>query len=115
MGLTDFFKTGPSFKASELRESSEDLCNPDRGWYRMYTYDLRKEGPGRDELPEITGIAPSMVLLLFCIGSVSEDESSQAVLADRMLGIIDHFYGQGKDIILRVTYDTCGHALENEP
>ena len=115
MGLTDFFKTGPSFKASELRESSEDLCNPDRGWYRMYTYDLRKEGPGRDELPEITGIAPSMVLLLFCIGSVSEDGSSQAVLADRMLGIIDHFYGQGKDIILRVTYDTCGHALENEP
>ena len=115
MGLTDFFKTGPSFKASELRESSEDLCNPDRGWYRMYTYDLRKEEPGRDELPEITGIAPSMVLLLFCIGSVSEDGSSQAVLADRMLGIIDHFYGQGKDIILRVTYDTCGHALENEP
>ena len=91
MGLTDFFKTGPSFKASELRESSEDLCNPDRGWYRMYTYDFRKEGPGRDELPEISGIAPSMVLLLFCIGSVSEDESSQAVLADRMLGIIDHF------------------------
>ena len=49
MGLTDFFKTGLSFKASELRESSEDLCNPDRGWYRMYTYDLRTEGPGRDE------------------------------------------------------------------
>ena len=32
-----------------------------------------------------------------------------------ILRIIDRYYSLGKDIILRITYDTNGHALENEP
>ena len=115
MGLADFFKTGNFFRPADLRETSDDPDNPDRGWYRMYTYDLRNGGPDEAELPVIREVAPSMVLLLLCIGSSTDDEAEQTALSDRMLAIIDHFYGQGKDIILRVTYDTCGHALENEP
>jgi hypothetical protein len=114
MGLLDLFRPGCSFRPAELREITEDVPGPDRGWFRMYTYDLSAAGASIPDLPDTMDSSESLVLILIRIGSAC-DEQERNALAGKIMSIIDHFHGQGKDIILRVTYDTGGHALENEP
>ena len=115
MGLLDLFKPGCSFRPAELQEIKEDVAGPDRGWFRMYTYDLGAAECGSPDLPDLKNSSESLVLLLIRIGSSCNDDTERTLLAGKITSIIDHFHEQGKDIILRVTYDTNGHALENEP
>ena len=114
MRILDLFKPGCSFRPAELQEIKEDVPGPDRGWFRLYTYDLSMAGDVSPDLPDLKESSEALILLLIRIGS-SYDEPQRTLIAGKITGIIDHFYEQGKDIILRVTYDTNGHALENEP
>ena len=113
MGIFDGIKNRIMFIPADLKETEDEVEGPDRGWFHLYTYDLC----GDYDLPE-TDPDPSQTLVLLLIRIKPDFRSRGADVQDaseKILSIIDRFYSLRKDIILRITYDTNGHALESEP
>lgn len=110
MAFLKLFKNAYTFKAARFKEDDIDPVNPDRGWFHLYTFDVRSEDikPGLETV--VTDPDQSVVLILICIGKKVNDDT-----VVKIKEIIDHFCNEGKDIVLRVTFDTNGHALEKEP
>lgn len=110
MAFFKIFKNAYAFKAARLKEEDIDPLNPDRGWFHLYTFDVRsdKTEPGLETV--VTDPDQSVVLILICIGKKVTSETEEKITE-----IIDRFASDGKDIVLRITYDTNGHALEKEP
>lgn len=105
-------KKGASFQSAALREAAGNVPNPGRGWYRIYTYVLG-EGTGCD-LPPALYEGETLALVLIDIGAYRERplEEESLALMDR---ILECFAAGGRDIILRVVYDTEGKGMEHEP
>ena len=110
MAFLKLFKNAYSFKAARFKEEDIDPVNPDRGWFHLYAFDVCDGGEGYDLESAFLDPAQSVVLILIRIGKEVTSETERKIKE-----IIDHFYGAGKDIVLRVTYDCNGHALEREP
>ncbi len=110
MAFLKLFKNAYTFKAARFKEEDIDPVNPDRGWFHLYTFDVRtdKTEPGLETV--VTDPKQPVVLILICIGREVNDDT-----VVKIKEIIDHFCNAGKDIVLRVTFDTNGHALEKEP
>lgn len=98
------------FQKAKIREIYKEVKNPGIGWYHLYTFDAADPDP---EL-YIACEEESLVLLRIWIGSFKEKELSSEALAS-IRRILQFFSGQGKDMILRFTYDIEGKGLENEP
>lgn len=97
---------------SELIESTEELCNPGRGWYQIHTFETgthRTPEEMRSSLHE----KDALVLLLIRIPA-GEEAINQEEL-DWICCILKTFSEAGKDILLRFVYDLEGKGLENEP
>lgn len=100
------------FHGAVFREAAGDVANPGRGWYRIYTYTLGEEGDCG--LPPTLYEGETLALVLIDIGAYREKP-----LGEDCLGLINRvlecFAQGGRDIILRVAYDTQGKGMEREP
>lgn len=97
---------------SELMESTEELCNPGRGWYQIHTFETgtcRTPEEMRSSLHE----EDALVLLLIRIPVGGETLNQEEL--DWIRGILRTFSEAEKDILLRFVYDLEGKGLENEP
>ena len=110
MAFLKRFKNAYSFKAARFKEEDIDPVNPDRGWFHLYAFDVCEGGEAYDLESAFLDPGQTVVLILIRIGKEVTSETERKIKE-----IIDHFYSAGKDIVLRVTYDCNGHALENEP
>lgn len=94
-------------------ESRKECVNPGRGWYHIYTFALDK----RDDdallyLPFWE--EETLVLIRLDIGAFRGNVLSKEAL-EYAKEILKCFHDRGKDIILRVLYDTQGKGMEREP
>lgn len=104
-------KKDASFQSEKFQEVSGNVINPGRGWYHIYTYTLG-EGTNCD-LPPVLYAEETLALVLVDISSYKEQPLGDSLaLIDK---ILKSFSEGGKDIILRVVYDTQGKGMEHEP
>lgn len=101
------------FCPAELSESGEALKNPARGWYTIYPFFLEKE-PDFNELFWCLSKEETLALVIINIGAYREADLDEAAL-ERLGRILDFFAKHSYDVILRITYDHEGNALEREP
>lgn len=101
------------FHKSDLTESSAALKNPARGWYQVHTF-LAEESCQEEELAWRCDGEDTLALVLIDLGAYKERNLDGAALAN-VETILHFFAGRGLDIILRLTYDHEGRALEREP
>lgn len=105
-------KSTAAFQSSRLQEAAENVPNPGRGWYRIYTYIL---GGGEDcGLPPVLYEGETLALVLIDIGAYRERPLEEECL-ELIHRILDCFAASGRDIILRIVYDTQGKGMEHEP
>ncbi|MCQ2517533.1 MAG: DUF4874 domain-containing protein [Lachnospiraceae bacterium] len=95
------------------KETTEELMNPDRGWYKMFTFEVGDEPDFKGLVPLLIG-KETLVLLFFNIGKCKERLISDDELSG-MRKIVNFFRSQKKDVILRVAYDNDGNAFDCEP
>lgn len=107
-----FTKKAAAFRGAALREAAGDVSNPGRGWYRIYTYILG-EG-GSCELPPTLYEGETLALVLIDIGGYRERPLTEESL-DTIHRILECFAAGGRDVILRIVYDTQGKGMEHEP
>lgn len=107
------FGNKDTFCKAPIRETTEELHNPARGWYQIHYFQLEKE-VDFEELKWCLGKDDMLVLLIINIGSFKEKNLDETAL-QRMRDILDFFALHKYDIILRVTYDHEGKAMEREP
>lgn len=101
------------FIPEKFLESIEELGNPARGWYQIYTFqgDVPFE-PEETRWCLKTGEA--LVLVLVDISAYQKVAIDNAGLQN-IRNILEWFGQQGKDVILRVVYDREGKGMEREP
>lgn len=102
-----------SFISADFRETTEELENPARGWYRVYSFRVEKE-TDFGEFVWCIQKEETSVLVVLDIGAYQKCDLDDMALAsmDRILAFFDE---NKKDIILRITYDTKGKGMEHEP
>lgn len=105
-------KKESSFHGAVLPEVTGDVPNPGRGWYHIYTY-RPGEGEGGDIPPAPFG-EETLALVLIDIGGYRERPLGEDCLG-QIGEILDAFAAGGKDILLRIVYDTQGKGMEHEP
>ncbi len=105
-------KRTAGFRGAVLRGAAGDVPNPGRGWYRIYTYVLG--GEENCELPPALYAGETLALVLIDIGAYRERSLSEESL-ELIHRILDCFAAGGRDIILRIVYDTQGKGMEHEP
>lgn len=96
-----------------LKELHETYSSPGRGWYHIYTF--CPEQRDEEQLKWLPLEADeSLVLIRLDIGAFRDKDLDEATLqfTER---ILMRFAEAGKDIILRVLYDTKGHGMAREP
>lgn len=101
------------FHPEEPVETSEPLKNPARGWYTIYPFWLEKE-PDFEELYWCLSKEETIALVIINIGAYRE-QSLDAVALERLERILTFFAKHSYDVILRITYDHEGNAVEREP
>ncbi len=106
-------KNKPGFEAAEFKDSRRDRCNPGRGWYRVFTMDAAKPCPTEEWRWEKCG-GEQLALLMIDIGSFASSPLSPKAV-ENIKTALDFFGRQGKEVILRVVYDSQGKGMENEP
>ncbi len=102
-----------TFQAAKLRETAEELYDPRRGWYRIYTLALDQP------LEDLSGAwsfeeSEQLAFLRVDIGAYSGrplDEGALENLRNALTYLRDH----GKELIVRAAYDTEGAGAEREP
>lgn len=105
------------FLQAALEEGGQKLQNPGCGWYHMYTFSLPFEKDANGAQPLY--LAPEsreeqLVLALVDLGKFRDCKLPESALV-RIEQILRFFRHQGKDVILRFTYDTEGKGMEREP
>lgn len=95
------------FEPSGCQESTNELCNPGRGWYEIHTFCSEET-----DVPEVyLNSEDSLVLVRIRIGRREELERAELERIDRILSV---FSGR-RDMIVRLLYDLDGKGLESEP
>ena len=105
-------KSGWKLKTAGLAERPEDVRNPGRGWYRIYTFPVDLE-PDFEELMCSLDKRDTLALLFLDIGGYRDSALDETAL-DRMRRLVEFFRDHGYDMILRVAYDHQGKAVERE-
>lgn len=106
-------RTGWSLVKTDFTEKTDSFANPARGWYQLYTFIIEKE-PDFIKLKKCFNEEESLVLALIDISSYYDRDLDQEAIS-RMERILEFFGEHKKDVVLRVTYDHEGKALEKEP
>lgn len=101
------------FVSRSFSECFKDVRNPGRGWYHIYTFVLAEWE--KESLAWLVKVPEeSLVLLLIDIGDYRNGPIAKEAIA-YLEKILTFFEAEGKDIILRITYDTQGRGMEKEP
>lgn len=108
------FRCGKSrFQPAALAETAAELPNPGRGWYQVYSFDVR-ETINEEELKWCLDTREHLAQVILDIGCCRTDD-----LTERELGnirrIFDFFSSHGKQMIVRTVYDREGKGMEREP
>lgn len=101
------------FQKANLQETKKELKNPRRGWYRIFPFLVEKE-PDFEPMSWCEIEKDTMALVIINIGAYREKELDEPAL-ENMRTILRFFVKKQYDIILRITYDHEGKALEREP
>lgn len=104
-----------NFQKGDLAEYTEELKNPARGWYRIYTF-MAEEHPDFDSVVWGENTEESLALIIINIGAYRDRECGiDSMALDNIRFILAFFAQKQYDIVLRITYDHEGKALEREP
>jgi len=101
------------FYKGALIETADISGNPAKGWYSIYPFFVEEE-------PDFSSISPcedgsdTLVLVILNIGAYREKLLDMQAMVN-IRRILSYFKRYAVDIILRVTYDHEGKALEREP
>ena len=101
------------FEAAELAESTSYLHNPSCGWYRINSFAIEQK-QDFEELYWCLCAQESIALALVDIGAFRDDAMTEDAL-DNLRQILEFFGRNGKEVILRVSYDRDGRGMEREP
>lgn len=96
-----------------LKESLENLTNPCRGWYSIYTFHVEDEIE-KEELKWSLKKGESIALVLLDIGAFQSRALTREAM-DHIRSILEFFQEYEKDVILRPVYDRVGQGEEKEP
>lgn len=101
------------FCSAELTESTDELNNPARGWYGIYTFSAQEQiDPKELRWCLREGESLALVLLDICVyRSKALDERALQNIRD----ILSFFMENKKDVILRPVYDREGNGKLCEP
>ena len=101
------------FKSADFHEITDELRNPFRGWYQIYSFCADKE-PNTDELIWCLNESESCALVIIDISAFRNCNLDESALShiEQVFGFFDE---HNKDIILRVVYDREGKGIEHEP
>lgn len=102
-----------NFQQGDFTENTEPQSNPARGWYRIYTF-LAEEQPDFDSVMWGENPEETLALIIINIGAYRECGMEQGAL-DNIRTILAFFSEKQYDMVLRITYDHEGKALEREP
>jgi len=106
-------KSDWNFQKADLSEDKRKLENPSRGWYRIYTFEVEKVPDFQPMLwNDLEG--DTLVMVILNIGAYKE-KALDAVAVEHIRSILRFFSKRQYEIILRITYDHEGKALEREP
>ncbi len=106
-------KSQSQFIEKRLFESTATLCNPSRGWYRIYSFSL-DERLDFEELTWCLCKEETLALVIVDIGAFRAQAISEEALGV-FFDILQFFSDNEKEIILRIVYDRDGHGMEREP
>ena len=113
MKIFNFQRKNWEFKKAHLESSLEDIHNPGRGWYQIYSF--RAENlPDCEYLRICLDESEKLVLIIINIGEYKNQKLNQSALSN-IEKIISFFAKEKKDMILRFVYDDQGKGLEHEP
>jgi hypothetical protein len=111
-----FFQTKKKeklWKGASLREYAQKRANPGCGWYQIHSFALDEE-PDLEQLKWCISDTDSLALVVFSIGAYKERALDEYALT-RMRKVLGFFSSAGKDVIVRIVYDTEGKGMEHEP
>lgn len=101
------------FCPGDLIESINELDNPMRGWYRIFPF-YAEETPDFENIAWCKNKEDSLALVIINIGEFREQRLPDTAL-NNIRDILRFFEKNRYDVILRITYDHEGNALEREP
>ena len=106
-------RNGWDFRQAELTESLDELENPGRGWYGIYTFPVEESiDPG--ELRWSLRQGESLALVLIDIHAYRSKLLDEDALGN-IRNILSFFMQDRKDVILRPVYDREGNGRSCEP
>ncbi len=106
-------KTKWNFQKADLTEKTEELKNPARGWYEIYSFQV-EEKPDLKALSWCITNGDTIALVLLDIGAYREKKLDNRAL-ENIRSILQFFEENQYDLVLRAVYDRHGNALEREP
>ncbi len=106
-------KSDWNFQKADLQEGKTKLENPSRGWYRIYTFEVDK-APDFQPMLWCDLEGDTLVMVILNIGAYKEKALDEQGL-EHIREILRFFAKKQYEIILRITYDHEGKALEREP
>lgn len=101
------------FVQEDLNEVTDELRNPARGWYQIYTF-LAEQEPDFEAQRWCLDTRDTLALVLIDIGSYRKRDLDRAAL-DRIHRILRFFEENQYDCIVRAVYDHEGKAFVREP
>ena len=102
-----------NFRQAELAESLDELENPARGWYGIYTFPVEESiDPG--ELRWSLRQGESLALVLLDIHTYRSKLLDEAAFQN-IRNILSFFMQYKRDVILRPVYDREGNGRSREP
>lgn len=101
------------FQKADLEECRNNLENPSRGWYRIYTF-LAENTPDFQPMLWCDMEGDTLALVIINIGAYKE-KALDAKALENIRIILRFFIKRHYEIILRITYDHEGKAVEKEP
>lgn len=101
------------FQKALFNECRTAIKNPGRGWYRIYSFDVRDGYPEEDWK---WGLCPEerLVLLIIDLCGYSSSELDESAL-EGIREAFNFFKANDKELIVRFVYDRKGEALLSEP
>ncbi len=102
-----------SFQRADLTETKKTLRNPQRGWYCIFSFWVEKK-PDFEPMSWCEIERDTLALVVINIGFYREKELDEPAL-ENIRSILQFFVKKQYDMILRITYDHEGKALEREP
>lgn len=112
LGLNKEEKTW-EFKQAKLTETVNVPDNPARGWYTIYTF-MAEEEPDFKAIEWCADSTETLALVIINIGAYREKAFDETAVW-HIRSILEFFKKHSFDVILRITYDHEGKAVEREP